>query len=101
MTNPSEYIIAQLQVLAREYNEAHAPIPLKLPKAALFAQLEQRRVFAEEAGPGKVANLIDAVACEAAIWTLKMESKRWYEKRRVNRRKRKRNKRRPISEGGA
>ena len=101
MGDPSAYSITQLQTLAREYNEAYSPIPLKQSKAALFAQLDQRRVFAEEAGQDRVANLIDAVAREVAIWALQMEDKRRYEERRGNGYKRKRSKRLPISEGGA
>jgi hypothetical protein len=101
MGDPSAYSLTQLQTLARECNEAHSPIPLKQSKAALFAQLDQRRVFAEEAGQDRVANLIDAVAREAAIWALKMEGKRRYEERRGNGYKRKRSKRLPISEGDA
>ena len=101
MGDPSAYSLAQLQTVAREYNETHSPIPLKQSKAALFAQLDQRRVFAEEAGQDRVANLIDAVAREAAIWALKMEDKRRYVERRGSGCKRKRSKRLPISEGDA
>jgi hypothetical protein len=101
MGGPSAYNLAQLQTLAREYNEAHSPIPLKQSKTALFAQLDQRRVFDEEAGQDKVANLIDAVAREAAIWALKKEDRRRYEERRGKRCKRKRSKKLPVSEGDA
>ena len=101
MGGPSAYNLAQLQTLAREYNEAHSPIPLKQSKTALFAQMDQRRVFDEEAGQDKIANLIDAVAREAAIWALKMEDRRRYEERRGKRCKRKRSKKLPVSEGDA
>ena len=44
------HTLAELQELARDYNAAYAPIPLKQPKLALAAQLEQRGALG--AGPG-------------------------------------------------
>ena len=41
------YSLAELQELARAYNHRHTPIALKQPKAALYALLEQRRIFEE------------------------------------------------------
>ena len=77
-----ERTIATLQELAHEYNVTHAPIPLKQPKLALNAQLEQHGAFAEAEGQDTVASLVEAVAREAAIWALKGEDRRRHEERR-------------------
>ena len=61
------HTLAELQELAREYNATHAPIPIKQPKLALHAQLEQRGAFAEAEGQDTVTNLVAAVVREAAI----------------------------------
>ena len=83
------HTLSQLKEIAREYNDAHKPIPLNQPKAALLAQLEQRGAMAE--AQDTVAALIDAVAREAAIWALKAEDRRrWAERDESRRRRRKR-----------
>ena len=38
MSDPAAYSLTQRQVLAREYNEAHSPIPLKKKTAIKFAR---------------------------------------------------------------
>ena len=83
------YTLAELQELARDYNAAHTPIPLKHPKASLHAQLEHRKVFqnGEEGDEEeRVAKLVDAVAREGAAWALKLEDRRRFEERREKRR---------------
>ena len=85
------HTLSQLKEIAREYNDAHKPIPLNQPKAALLAQLEQRGAMAEAQGQDTVAALIDAVAREAAIWALKAEDRRrWAERDESRRRRRQR-----------
>ena len=83
------YTLAELQELARDYNAAHTPIPLKQPKLALHAQLEQRGVF-EDGEEERVAKLVEAVAREGAVWALKLEDRRRYEERREKRRRKRR-----------
>ena len=70
--------LKQLQDIARDYNEAHTPIPLKQPKAALLAQLQERDALdGEQEGPEeRLAHMIETVAREAAIYALKMEDRR-------------------------
>jgi hypothetical protein len=104
----SSHTLAELQEIAKEYNEKHRPIPLKQPKAALLAQLEQRGAMAEEDGQNTVAALVDAVAREAAVWALKMEDRRRHYEREGRRRRRGRTRtrsprpwERPIREEGA
>ena len=76
--NNAALSLKQLQDIARDYNEAHTPIPLKQPKAALLAQLEERDALdGEQGGPEeRLARLIETVAREAAIYALKMEDRR-------------------------
>ena len=104
----SSHTLAELQEIAKEYNEKHRPIPLKQPKAALLAQLEQRGAMAEAEGENHVAQLVDAVAREAAVWALKMEDRRRHYEREGRRRRRGRTRTRsprpwdrPIREEGA
>ena len=106
--NNATLSLKQLQDIARDYNEAHNPIPLKQPKAALLAQLRERdALHGEHGGPEeRLAHLIDTVAREAAIYALKLEDRRrFYEaqERRGERRSRGRRKRRrsAVSEEGA
>ena len=106
--NNAALSLKQLQDIARDYNEAHTPIPLKQPKAALLAQLEERDALDGEQGGSeeRLARLIETVAREAAIYALKMEDRRrFYEaqERRGERRSRGRRKRRrsAVSEEGA
>ena len=77
-TNNAALSLKQLQDIARDYNEAHTPIPLKQPKAALLAQLEERDALDGEQGGAeeRLARLIETVAREAAIYALKMEDRR-------------------------
>ena len=96
----ASYTLAELQELARDYNAAHTPIPLKQPKLALHAQLEQRGAFAEAQGQDTVASLVEAVAREAAIWALKGEVRRRFEERRRQKMK-KRKRKRSASEPAA
>ena len=79
-TNNAALSLKQLQDIARDYNEAHTPIPLKQPKAALLAQLEERDALDGEQGGAeeRLARLIETVAREAAIYALKMEDRRRY-----------------------
>ena len=89
------YSLAELQELARAYNQMHTPIALKQPKAALHAQLEQRGVFrdggeSEEEAQERVAKLVEAVAREGAVWALKLEDRRRYEEKREKRRRKRR-----------
>ena len=93
----SPHTLAELQEIAREYNEKHQPIPVKQPKAALLAQLEQRGAMAEAEGESHVAQLIEAVAREAAVWVLKMEDRRRHYEREDSRRRRRRRRRRTRS----
>ena len=76
--NNTTLSLKQLQDIARDYNEAHTPIPLKQPKAALLAQLEERDALDGEQGGSeeRLARLIETVAREAAIYALKMEDRR-------------------------
>ena len=78
--NNAALSLKQLQDIARDYNEAHTPIPLKQPKAALLAQLEERDALdGEHGGPEeRLAHMIETVAREAAIYALKMEDRRRY-----------------------
>ena len=79
-TNNAALSLKQLQDIARDYNEAHTPIPLKQPKAALLAQLEERDALdgEQEGAEERLAHLIETVAREAAIYALKMEDRRRY-----------------------
>ena len=77
-----------LKALAREYNAAHAPIPISQPKAALRVQLEQRGVFREESAHELVAKLVESVAQAAADWALRAHEEREEERRERRRRRR-------------
>ena len=80
-TNNAALSLKQLQDIARDYNEAHTPIPLKQPKAALLEQLQERGALDEEKqgrAEERLARVIETVAREAAIYALKMEDRRRY-----------------------
>ena len=106
-TNNAALSLKQLQDIARDYNEAHTPIPLKQPKAALLAQLEERDALddGEQGGAEeRLARLIETVAREAAIYALKMEDRRrFYEaqERRSSRSGGRKRRRSAVSEEGA
>ena len=94
------YTLTELQELAREYNAAHVPIPIKQPKLALHAQLEQRGAFAEAEGQDTAANLVEAMAREATIWALKGEDRRRFQvqwRRREEKERKKKKKKRERS----